>query len=202
MTASTPCFQNILLGTDFSDAAAIGLDTAINLAQRRGAKLTVAHVVPEASASFAMIDYGSEAAWMPAADDVKRLQQDLCESAAQRLHVLAAEIKERGVAIETEVLIGIPYESLSEAVKAKGFDLVVAQGRPYQVINSTARRLDAGLVVMGSVGRRGLPALLIGNTAEKVLHTSDRSLLVIKPQATAVRLPEADTAAVALSAAT
>lgn len=76
--------------------------------------------------------------------------------------------------------------------------LHVAQGVPYQVINSTAKKLGVGLIVMGSVGRRGISGLLIGNTAEKILHTSDCSLLVVKPEAVALNLPhEAESRALA-----
>lgn len=87
------------------------------------------------------------------------------------------------------------FGRLEQLVESKAADhgtatFHVAQGNPYQVINSTARRLEVSLVVMGSVGRRGLSALLIGNTAEKVLHTLDRSLLVIKPDAIAAKLPQ------------
>jgi hypothetical protein len=57
----------------------------------------------------------------------------------------------------------------------------VAQGAAWKVISSAARRLNADLIVMGSVGRRGVSGFLIGNTAERVLHTAESSLLVIKP---------------------
>jgi universal stress protein E len=48
-------------------------------------------------------------------------------------------------------------------------------------ILATAEKIDAGLVVMGTLGRAGVAGLLIGNTAEKVLHHSERPLLAIKP---------------------
>ena len=319
MTDSLHCFQNILLATDFSDAAAVALDTAVEVARRCEARLTVAHVVPDAAISLAMPDYGGNTAWAPTADDVARLQGHLCEGAEQRLRKLVLEMRGGGLELGTKVLVGVPYLSITEAVKQGDFDLVVvgtrgmsavkrvfvgstatrlarvcpapvwiarrpftdsaqtilaavdfspvsdqvismaaslasalqarlhvvhvydtqelygaptvsdetraefsyyrrrmrreafarleqllesksidhatatfhvAQGNPYQVINSTARRLDVGLVVMGSVGRRGISALLIGNTAEKVLHTLDHSLLVIKPPEFAVSLPK------------
>jgi len=54
-------------------------------------------------------------------------------------------------------------------------------GTPWRMINALARRIDTSLIVMGSVGRSGLPGMLIGNTAEKVLRSCDRSLLTVKP---------------------
>jgi nucleotide-binding universal stress UspA family protein len=59
--------------------------------------------------------------------------------------------------------------------------LHVKQGDVTPQILSTAEEVDAGLIVMGTLGRVGVAGLLIGNTAEKVLHTSCRSLLAIKP---------------------
>ncbi|HEV3339939.1 MAG TPA: universal stress protein [Pirellulales bacterium] len=55
------------------------------------------------------------------------------------------------------------------------------QGDVTPQILSTAEEVDAGLIVMGTLGRAGVSGLLIGNTAEKVLHASCRSLLAIKP---------------------
>lgn len=48
-------------------------------------------------------------------------------------------------------------------------------------ILTTAEKIDAGLVVVGTLGRAGVAGLLIGNTAEKVLHTCGHPLLAIKP---------------------
>ncbi|HVC96552.1 MAG TPA: universal stress protein, partial [Pirellulales bacterium] len=59
--------------------------------------------------------------------------------------------------------------------------LSVTPGITWQVIRSTARRVDADVIVMGSVGRGGIPGLLIGNTAEKVMHAADVSVLIVKP---------------------
>jgi nucleotide-binding universal stress UspA family protein len=55
-------------------------------------------------------------------------------------------------------------------------------GSPWQAIVRAADRLDAGLIVMGSVGRTGIPGFLIGNTGEKVLRHCDRSILAVKPE--------------------
>src|SRR5262249_36239469 len=54
-------------------------------------------------------------------------------------------------------------------------------GNPWQVIVRAAERLDSGLIVMGSVGRTGIPGFFIGNTGEKVLRHCDRSILAVKP---------------------
>ena len=54
-------------------------------------------------------------------------------------------------------------------------------GEPAKKIPSIANREKAALVVMGSVGRKGVKGLLLGNTAEKVLHNIRTDVLIIKP---------------------
>lgn len=55
------------------------------------------------------------------------------------------------------------------------------QGEPSQVIIDLAGQRKSDLLVMGTVARGGLPGLLIGNTAEKVLDNVSCSTLTIKP---------------------
>ena len=43
-----------------------------------------------------------------------------------------------------------------------------------------AKNRDAGVIVMGSRGRGDLAGLLIGSTAHKVLHLTDRPVLVVR----------------------
>jgi nucleotide-binding universal stress UspA family protein len=55
------------------------------------------------------------------------------------------------------------------------------RGSPSREIPALAKRLEADLVVMGTVGRSGIPGLLMGNTAETILYQLDCSVLAIKP---------------------
>ncbi len=52
---------------------------------------------------------------------------------------------------------------------------------PSRGVLEAVERLQADLVVMGTVSRGGIPGLLVGNTAERLLGTLDCSLLVAKP---------------------
>jgi universal stress protein E len=58
----------------------------------------------------------------------------------------------------------------------------VAEGDPGAALPRTARRLGAGIVVMGAVSRSALKRLFIGNTAERVLDAMPCDVLVIKPR--------------------
>jgi nucleotide-binding universal stress UspA family protein len=55
------------------------------------------------------------------------------------------------------------------------------RGSPSKEIPALAKRLKADLVVMGTVGRSGIPGLIMGNTAETVLYQLDCSVVAIKP---------------------
>jgi len=57
----------------------------------------------------------------------------------------------------------------------------VQEGLPEQVIPQLASRLDSELVVLGTIGRSGLSAALLGNTAEHVLDQLQCDVLAIKP---------------------
>jgi len=55
------------------------------------------------------------------------------------------------------------------------------QGLPEDVISNVAEEIDAELVILGTVGRSGLSATLLGHTAEQVIDQLDCDLLALKP---------------------
>ena len=55
------------------------------------------------------------------------------------------------------------------------------EGRSEEVIKKSIDDLDVDVIVMGSVGRTGVPGLLIGNKAEKILTTINCTVLTVKP---------------------
>ncbi len=57
----------------------------------------------------------------------------------------------------------------------------LVEGNAEDVILSLAREERIEIIVMGTVGRIGLPGLFIGNTAEEVLRQVDCSVLTVKP---------------------
>ncbi len=58
---------------------------------------------------------------------------------------------------------------------------LVQQGNPREVIPKCARRLQADLLVMGTVSRTGIAGLIIGNTAEMILDNVRCAVLAVKP---------------------
>jgi universal stress protein E len=57
----------------------------------------------------------------------------------------------------------------------------VDAGNPSRELPSRANSLKADLVVLGSVGRKGVKGVLLGNTAEKVMSKLRTDLVVIHP---------------------
>ena len=57
----------------------------------------------------------------------------------------------------------------------------VLEGFPEDVIPKVAKEIEAELVILGTVGRTGLSAALLGNTAEHVISKLNCNLLAVKP---------------------
>ena len=57
----------------------------------------------------------------------------------------------------------------------------LVKGRARREIPALVRKLEADLVVMGTVARTGIPGFFTGNTAESILGQMDCSVLAIKP---------------------
>ena len=58
----------------------------------------------------------------------------------------------------------------------------VVEGLPEDVIEQLSQELDAELVVLGTIGRTGLSAAFIGNTAEHVIDNLNCDVLALKPE--------------------
>ncbi|WP_286261814.1 universal stress protein UspE [Thalassotalea atypica] len=58
----------------------------------------------------------------------------------------------------------------------------VNEGLPEDIIESLSTQLDAELVILGTIGRTGISAALIGNTAEHVIDRLNCDVLALKPQ--------------------
>lgn len=72
----------------------------------------------------------------------------------------------------------------------------VVSGNPEAAIPRTVEQRKANLLVMGAISRRGLQRLVIGDTAERIIHAVACDLLIVKPQGFKVRLGKAQTQAV------
>jgi universal stress protein E len=140
----------------------------------------------------------------PAEDNCARLVMDLATSLAQRESATLGVIHAWGLHGESLLRDGrfrvdpgelerllAATESTHRACLAEllsGYDMTPYDGRVSLVkaeaakaIRETAAQSQADLIVMGTVGRSGIPGLFIGNTAESVLQTTRASILAVKP---------------------
>lgn len=73
---------------------------------------------------------------------------------------------------------------MHELAKKHGIDAAhqyVTEGLPDDVIPNLCSKLNAELLILGSVGRKGVKAALLGNTAELIIDKIQCDTLVIKP---------------------
>jgi universal stress protein E len=77
-------------------------------------------------------------------------------------------------------------ETMRDRVRADVYDrlsprLHLPKGPAKTMIPTSAARLSADLVVMGTVARTGISGFIIGNTAEAILDQLTCSVLAVKP---------------------
>ncbi len=84
-----------------------------------------------------------------------------------------------------ETAISVPPENIH-----------LLQGETTTVINTAIKDLKADMLVMGTLARAGVPGLLIGNKAEKILSQITCSVLAVKPDGflSPVKLQRGETA--------
>lgn len=145
--------RKLLLAVDFSEVSGKAATVATGLAALCQCPLCVLHVLQLPEPSVVLVPEG-----LPGGD-----------ISQQRRAMRRAASKHLSVFVDTHVPAGLTVQSR----------LVV--GTPWRAIPAMARREGADLLVLGSVGRGGVPGFLIGNTAEKVLRRADQALLTVKP---------------------
>ena len=70
---------------------------------------------------------------------------------------------------------------IAEVPLASGAEVHLVHGKPEQTLVELTEKVQPGVVVMGTLARKGIAGLIVGNTAEKVLSTIDASLMAVKP---------------------
>lgn len=141
--------RHILVPLDFSPLAEYVLDYAITMAHLFQTRLTLLHVIHTAMFS------GSQRGHEPAiATYVARVKAD----AQQALASLAERVQDMGLDCATEMVEGIPFQTICN------------QAREHQV----------DLLVMGCHARAGPSPSLLGSVAERVVRLAPCSVLVVR----------------------
>lgn len=104
------------------------------------------------------------------------------------VQVLGAEYGMPISASAIELIYEANQQELDKLVKANKDKASFARplletGDPRSVIEGTAKKLGADLIVMGTHGRRGLRRLLIGSVAESVVRSAPCPVLLVRAEA-------------------
>ena len=144
-------FKKLLVPCDGSPLSAKAVEVAADLARVHGAEVVGVYVIDP----FPFVGIGDASAI--------GLQAYLTEAKAEADRALEALQKvcaERGVACAGDTIErGTTYLGILETAEAEGCDLIV----------------------MGSHGRKGVEALILGSVAQKVLTHAQVPVLIIKP---------------------
>ena len=137
-------FKKILVTTDFSECAELGLAEAERIATETGAEVVVLHV----------------------------LDSDIPLGVSTRIEEEIEHDRREHAAESLEKVIASRASSVS-------FKPMVAVGNVAEAINVVAGDESADLIVICSHGRSALGRVLLGSTAESVLHGAAVPVLVV-----------------------
>ncbi len=151
-------FKRILWATDFSEHATHARDWAIHCAQCSSGKLFALAVVDVADVPVLADVVTPEVSGADLAEAEAWTEARLTEVVRERLAGEIAAIRAAGVEVEPVVRIGVPWRQIVAA----------------------AEELDVNMIVLGAHGKRGVRALLLGNTVENVTKHAPCPVMVIR----------------------
>jgi nucleotide-binding universal stress UspA family protein len=129
-------FRHILAPTDFSEYSTQAVASALEWAQKFGAKLTMLHVIE-------LPPYPVEGYVPPSLSAT--FMDDLERQATTDLAQLVPEAESAGVEVARVVAVGSPYRKIIDMAEAEQVDLIVM---------ATAGRTGFSRLVMGSIAER------------------------------------------------
>lgn len=129
-------FRHILAPTDFSEYSKKAVASALELAKKFGAKLSILHVVE-------LPPYPVEGYVPPSLTPT--FLEDLERQASQELAQVVPEAESAGVEVARLVAVGSPYRKIIDMAEAEQVDLIVM---------ATAGRTGFSRLVIGSIAER------------------------------------------------
>jgi nucleotide-binding universal stress UspA family protein len=143
-----PDIDHVLVPTDGSDESMAAVDHALDIATAYDATLHALYVVDQRALS----------SYYEAGPLMGDLIDNLTSVGERAVAGVRERAEERGVAVETEVMQGLPAAAIRE----------------YSDDN------EVDLVVMGTHGRTGVERYLLGSVTERVVRTSDVPVLTTR----------------------
>ena len=129
-------FRHILAPTDFSEYSKQAVTSALEWAQKFGAKLTILHVIE-------LPPYPVEGYVTPNLSQT--FMDDLERQATTELAQVIPEAEAAGVGVARVVGVGTPYRKIIDTAEAEQVDLIVM---------ATAGRTGFSHLIMGSIAER------------------------------------------------
>ena len=148
-------YKNILVATDGTKFSSAAIAEAANLAKQLGSKLVLFYAAPHLH-----LPALSEGLSAPArTDERKTAIKDMDAEAEKVLASAATSVNLDGVTVERQFTVG---------------------GSPYEEIIQAAKVFKCDLIIMGSHGRSGVSAVLLGSVTNKVLTHSTIPVMVVR----------------------
>ncbi|MGM0654539.1 MAG: universal stress protein [Thermodesulfobacteriota bacterium] len=156
--------KKILFATDITPAAKYAARYACTIGNKFNAKVWAIHVVPDLLAEF------SAGAGVDIKDPEKQAEfnRDAVENAER---ILAERIR----TTSKKVIREMPACPLSKD------RIMVKTGDPVEEITKEAAQGNFDLIIMGTHGDQGFEDILLGSTAQGVIHASNVPVLVARP---------------------
>ena len=154
--------KQILVATDFGEAAGVALNYGREFARLFGASLDVVHVADNAIARGLGVDGFTV--------DYSDLQRDLEAAAHKHLDALLDD---------------------EDRTMLKAKPVVLISGSPAIAIVQYAKESRADLILMGTHGRGGVAHLLMGSVAERVVRIAPCPVLTVRHPEREFVLPDA-----------
>lgn len=152
---SLDALRTIVVAVDFTRDSLAAVQEAFTLGSTLESRLHLLHVVHDPTEDFTTHSKKKE---------LKKAMRPVLEVAAD---TMKAFVKEQDL--------------VKQAKQGKvGLETVVLHGVPASQIVHVAKKLKAGMIVMGYSGTTGIANLLMGATTEKVLQLSEIPVLVVR----------------------
>lgn len=149
-------FRTLLLATDFSDCSQKAREVACQLADKFDAQLHVIHVIHKMAVEVP--DFGMGLAFPGYLENIPETKKKLSDKAQEQL---AKELEENWKASHRatySIRFGVPDEEIVEYANSNNVDMIV----------------------IGTHGRSGLPHILLGSVAERVIHRASCPVVTVK----------------------
>ena len=158
MTAMKQGYERILVATDFSPHADAALKQAVWLARQTGARIVLAHTLPDLRGAMCGTSYQARLDFLYGEGNL--FQRELRQDSDTKLNRMIANLNAMDLDVKFQTLLGQPFVELTHAVQAEGYDLVLA-------------------------GTRGLAAweqFLLGSTAKRLIRKCPAAVWIVKAE--------------------